>query len=657
MSRVTCLFGLLVLGTAFAAPVPKEQPDPLPDGAIMRLGSARFRGRHTDGVVFSKDGKTLYATDEKATVYRWDAVTGKPLATIKLDAKGAASSRVRGDRAFVASPNNPEEPSGSSTVRVFDLPGGIQVSEVDAGTPVDFHVVATSFWDTAISADGTRFAVSRPKGGLTVFDADTGKPLDLPADTHDGHLHFSADGRYLLVDNLSNAVVIDLTDKKLLAELPSGLRVAEFSPDSKTLVGQWSERVSEKGEPLRLKDRLGLWDVTTGKERSTPTVDGPVWHLGFVSADAVVIGHRSEKGGAVLSRWDAKAGKRVWTTPVGFDATQQGLYMLTVSPDGSRVVVTDRDGRMGLFDAAIGKRLDDDSAHTGGVRWVALSADGKTATTVSDREIREWDAITGKMRSNVRPAEVSQAQVAGACGGLLVWFERDYEKETTELIAWDRAKGKMSWRAKVELPLVRRVQTSEAVVVVVGAKEAGPFNQVRVFDAAGKEKGGWETATNLGFAPTGVGDASVYLGRAAARAVSVRAMKDGTENGTCGVPQSVATDGLALIAPSSDEKLLVLGSAAGAWAVVDSITGKVQWEGRSGEWIAQSASVAADGKKVILQTMHDPVVRVFELKEDGKVWTLDGKGAAAAAVAFSPDGKKAVIGYRDGTVLIWDVSK
>lgn len=93
MPRLACPLGLLVIGTTFATPVPKDKPDPLPDGALVRLGSASFRGPNTDGVTFSKSGKTLYATDGKTSVFRWDADTGKPLKPIKLDLKGSRLPR------------------------------------------------------------------------------------------------------------------------------------------------------------------------------------------------------------------------------------------------------------------------------------------------------------------------------------------------------------------------------------------------------------------------------------------------------------------------------------------------------------------------------------------------------------------------------------
>lgn len=87
MTRTVCLLALAIAGHLAAAPVPKEPPDPLPAGALVRLGSARFRGMSTDGLTFSRDGKTLYAGN-RGVVYRWDAQTGQPLEMIKLPVKG-----------------------------------------------------------------------------------------------------------------------------------------------------------------------------------------------------------------------------------------------------------------------------------------------------------------------------------------------------------------------------------------------------------------------------------------------------------------------------------------------------------------------------------------------------------------------------------------
>src|SRR5262245_50725391 len=62
--------------------------DPLPPGAVARLGAARFRlDRRPDGVAFSPDGGTLAvltSTLENATIWLWDVQTGKNLRRLPL---------------------------------------------------------------------------------------------------------------------------------------------------------------------------------------------------------------------------------------------------------------------------------------------------------------------------------------------------------------------------------------------------------------------------------------------------------------------------------------------------------------------------------------------------------------------------------------------
>ena len=53
--------------------------DPLPDGALARLGSARLRHAGIHQVVFSADGKSLASTGNDNVVRRWEVSSGKLL--------------------------------------------------------------------------------------------------------------------------------------------------------------------------------------------------------------------------------------------------------------------------------------------------------------------------------------------------------------------------------------------------------------------------------------------------------------------------------------------------------------------------------------------------------------------------------------------------
>src|SRR5688572_3869819 len=74
----------LLLAAAVAAGEPRPRVDavgdPLPPGAVMRLGSARLRHRkEIYDLAFSADGGLLASASKDGFVCVWDAATGKEL--------------------------------------------------------------------------------------------------------------------------------------------------------------------------------------------------------------------------------------------------------------------------------------------------------------------------------------------------------------------------------------------------------------------------------------------------------------------------------------------------------------------------------------------------------------------------------------------------
>src|SRR5262245_4848362 len=90
-----CVVALLAISAAASGQEPeaKKAPpakvdragDPLPDGALARLGTMRFR--HPGNVQFigyAGDGNTLITSSGEATVHFWDARSGRELQRLQM---------------------------------------------------------------------------------------------------------------------------------------------------------------------------------------------------------------------------------------------------------------------------------------------------------------------------------------------------------------------------------------------------------------------------------------------------------------------------------------------------------------------------------------------------------------------------------------------
>ncbi len=86
------------------APLTDLYGDPLPDGAIVRMGTVRFRhGSSVTAVCYSPDGKTVSSASRDHTLRLWDPTTGKEVRAVAGHQSGVFSVAFSPDGARLVS--------------------------------------------------------------------------------------------------------------------------------------------------------------------------------------------------------------------------------------------------------------------------------------------------------------------------------------------------------------------------------------------------------------------------------------------------------------------------------------------------------------------------------------------------------------------------
>jgi WD40 repeat protein len=359
--------------------------DPLPDGAVVRLGSSG--GRPGGSLRFSADGKSLLAAGgaNQDTIYLRDGLTGKALRRFELP------SRV--DEFCDFSPD-------LETVIVVDRrdrgePGFIG-REVATGKEVGRYTTAPGRSSIAAkySPDGTLLATStgdRVKPCVTVWETRTNKKLcelPMPADCSD--FEFSTDGQTLLTAQRRQDLIVDhwqaRTGKKnhSIAVPGSSYVGVSFSPNGTLL----ALIVSQGGGTV-----LKVVDGTTGKDLYTmPT------QLGFTcfspQGDLLVV--PDKKGFRIL---ESRTGKeRIHA--------ERGGHKLVFSPDGRRLASAISANAIGLWEVETGRDLHPYATGHGLVTDLALSPDGKSLYAAAGLgTITIWDLNKRSLQHRLERAD------------------------------------------------------------------------------------------------------------------------------------------------------------------------------------------------------------------------------------------------------------
>src|SRR5579871_2464202 len=142
--------------------------DPLPEGAVARLGTMRFRhGAEVRSVAFSPDGKTLAWSGQDNSVRIWEIATGKEIRRF------TAVTGLGAEHAWVASVAY--SPDGKSLAAgTMNGPGEVEVWELATGK--DSHPLRMNRGGAvsiAFSPDGKILAAGTQDGVIHLWDAGT----------------------------------------------------------------------------------------------------------------------------------------------------------------------------------------------------------------------------------------------------------------------------------------------------------------------------------------------------------------------------------------------------------------------------------------------------------------------------------------------------
>ena len=647
---------------------------PLPQGAVARFGTTRFRaGGMVTALKLSPDGKKLVTNGGANGTFVWDAATGQQL--LHVPASGSGTISGDGERLFVLESTQTSPKTWHTSLNVYQIATGKVVQTIRS---------AKSIFSFALSPDGRTVALEflewqePPANGKYVFksqielrDLDTDRVLHALDERRHEHqmswLRFTADSKHLLA---ANALVgpageknkptmrrLDCATGALKAQLEIDAMPADW--DGKSLIAAGSKIYDLDKQRLHWASKSNLQIILQFlPDRQTVLVTAP----------------RNEKGQEDnrLVVWDLETDRevRTWPEPRGswgpfvFSPSGKSCYCGTLY----RVI---------HWDLAAGKELKQVDAPTEPVRLIAFSPDHKYLAFADQGGVYVSDRATGK--------QVYRAPLGLGAMGLMLFtpdgttfVHGESSPGSAGYVAvatgtWTRIKDKFDW---LKDAVGTHCELSPDGKVLASTL-AGPPAAIQLWDwASGQKIGKLEHIYGkrgmepvqfgpLAFSPDGkrlacfafsYGPKRVQVWNVADRKLirdwetpqdlySLRFIEDGEFVAAGFVPYKRPGDPAAL-----DPKI-------GFVRIWDSSTGKVKarLEYPQVENIGLTPAFSPDGKLAATANRFDGLVIFRDLTTGKEVGRFRSQVGGAERMAFSPDGRFLAVGGEDTTVLLVDV--